>query len=44
MMEHGKYKTPAAMRMALEERLNRIARETGRDIQQLRIQSFNYSP
>jgi predicted nucleotidyltransferase component of viral defense system len=38
MMERKKYTTHAGMRTALEERLNRTARETGRDIQRLRRQ------
>jgi predicted nucleotidyltransferase component of viral defense system len=38
MTERKKYATHGAMRTALEERINRTARETGRDVQRLRRQ------
>jgi predicted nucleotidyltransferase component of viral defense system len=38
MKEQKKYSSPAAMRTALEERINRTARETNQDIQWLRRQ------
>jgi len=37
-MSKGKYATPYSMRMALEERLNRIAKEKGHDVMRLRRQ------
>ena len=37
-MERKKYTSPAAMRIALEERINRTARESNQDIARLRRQ------
>ena len=38
MKDQKKYRSPAAMRTALEERLNRTGREENKDIQRLRRQ------
>ena len=38
MKSERKYRTPAGMRTALEERLNRFAKENSQDIMRLRRQ------